>query len=67
MPFPEEYDSFTIKELFEEHLHYMDNTLDKNLDAYLCDIGLKITTNMKVKELSLGMKQKLNIALALSH
>lgn len=67
MPFPDAYDNFTIREVMEEHLFYMNYTLNKPLNAYLLDFGLKVSSETKIKELSLGMKQKLNIALALSH
>lgn len=67
MPFPDYYDKLSIREVFEEHLFYMNCKLDKDIDTVLNDVGLRTSVETKIDELSLGMKQKLNIALALSH
>lgn len=67
MPFPDNYAKLSIYEVFEENLYYMNCKLSKNIDTILCDVGLKTSLETKIAELSLGMKQKLNIALALTH
>lgn len=67
MPFPEKYDAFSVNEIIEEHLFYM--SVNENVDIFelLNYVGLNISLKTKMSDLSLGMKQKLNIALALSH
>ena len=67
MPFPDNYDNFSIHEVFEDHLFYMDCLSNKDIKSMLSNIGLEIPIETKIKELSLGMKQKLNISIALSH
>lgn len=67
LPFPDNYAKRSIYEVFEEHLYYMDCKLSKSIDTILSDIGLHIPLETKIEALSLGMKQKLNIALALAH
>lgn len=68
--FSENQEKFTIKEIFEEHFIYMNMDV-KNLDNYINSllekVGLSIGMDTKISSLSLGMKQKLNIALAISH
>lgn len=67
MPFPEKYDNFSVEEVFEEHLFYMGVNENVNIIKLLNYVDLSISLNTKVSDLSLGMKQKLNIAIALSH
>lgn len=67
MPFPENYEKFTIQEIFEEHLFYMGIPEINNISKFISRVGLNTHTNTKISDLSLGMKQKLNIAIALSH
>ena len=68
--FSEDQEKFTIKEIFEEHFVYMNMDI-KDLDTYINSllekVGLSIGIDTKISSLSLGMKQKLNIALAISH
>lgn len=68
--FSENQEKFTIKEIFEEHLIYMNmdvKDLDNYINSLLEKVGLSIGMDTKISSLSLGMKQKLNIALAISH
>lgn len=68
--FSEDQEKFTIKEIFEEHFVYMNmdiKDLDNYINSLLEKIGLSIGMDTKISSLSLGMKQKLNIALAISH
>lgn len=67
MPFPDYYNKLLISEVFEEHLFYMNYKLEKDISLLLEELGLQTSLETKIEELSLGMKQKLNIALALSH
>ncbi len=66
-PFPDDYDKLTVDELLKDHHYYMG--VQKSLDTagVLTSVGLHIQESTKVKELSLGMKQRLNLALALLH
>lgn len=68
--FSEDQEKFTIKEIFEEHFVYMNmdiKDLDNYINSLLEKVGLSIGMDTKISSLSLGMKQKLNIALAISH
>lgn len=68
--FSENQEKFTIKEIFEEHFIYMNmdiKDLDNYINSLLEKVGLSIGMDTKISSLSLGMKQKLNIALAISH
>lgn len=65
--FPPSVSDMTISELFDEHYHYMQL---KNSESYtgmleLLELNVPLTT--KIKKLSLGMKQRLQLAIALSH
>jgi len=65
--FPPSISDMTISELFDEHYHYMQL---KNSESYtgmleLLELNVPLTT--KIKKLSLGMKQRLQLAIALSH
>ena len=68
--FSENQEKFTIKEIFEEHFIYMKmdiKELDNYINSLLEKVGLSIGMDTKISSLSLGMKQKLKIALAISH
>lgn len=68
--FSENQEKFTIKEIFEEHFVYMNmdiKDLDNYINSLLEKVGLSIGMDTKISSLSLGMKQKLNIALPISH
>lgn len=68
--FSENQEKFMIKEIFEEHFIYMNmdiKDLDNYINSLLEKVGLSIGLDTKISSLSLGMKQKLNIALAISH
>lgn len=67
IPFPEKYDVFSINEIFEEHLFYMGIKEDLDITKLLNYVDLNVSLETKISDLSLGMKQKLNIAIALSH
>lgn len=66
MPFPDEYNNTKVYELFKEHLFYY-TYQNQDVISLLNKINLKITSETKMSQLSLGMKQKLNIAMAISH
>ena len=67
MPFPEKYDMFTINEVFDEHLFYMGVKEKLDIIKLLAYVGLNASDETKISKLSLGMKQKLNIVVAVSH
>jgi len=66
MSLPESYDMFTLKEIFDEHLFYMEQK-KQDVTDWLEKVGLEISSNTKLKELSLGMRQRFSVALALCH
>lgn len=67
IPLPEYYDKLTIQEILEEHSVYMPNFSTMKFQNIIKDFNLNISFKMKLKELSLGMKQKINIGLAFAH
>ncbi len=60
------YEHLSAKENIEIHLSYMGCT-GTNIDEILSMVGLKNTGNKPVAQFSLGMKQRLAIARAISH
>ena len=61
---PSFYENFTAKEILEIHAQYMGKTItESDLIRALRMVGLKNTTK-KVKEFSLGMRQRLGLARA---
>lgn len=67
MPFPEEFENLKVKEIVAELSAYKKNFSQRRFSEMLNKLNLDISLDEKVKNLSLGMKQKLNIALAISH
>lgn len=67
MPFPEKYDNLSIEDLIKEHLFYMGYSNKVEIQKMLNNVGLFVSEATTIKDLSLGMKQRLNIAIALSH
>lgn len=65
-PFPDSYDSLTIEEVFEQHIRYY-GVACIEAEKYLKEFGLTVSLTDKISMLSLGMKQRLNIALVLLH
>lgn len=65
-PLPESWNAYTIEKVLNEHLFYMGVTDEKFLSC-LKLLNLNLPLQTKIASLSLGMKQKLNLALALSH
>ena len=65
-PFPDSYDSLTIEEVFEPHIRYY-GVACIEAEKYLKEFGLTVSLTDKISMLSLGMKQRLNIALVLLH
>ncbi len=64
--FPDSYDSLTVKEVLENHImYYACPSID--VESYLKTFGLSISLNNKISMFSLGMKQRLNMALAFLH
>ncbi len=60
------YEHLSARENLEIHLSYMGCTYT-NIDSVLSRVGLKSTGNQPVSQFSLGMKQRLAIARAISH
>lgn len=64
--FPDSYDSLTVKEVLENHIRYYDcPSID--VESYLKKFELSVSLNTKISMFSLGMKQRLNMALAFLH
>jgi len=63
---PESYDQLTLEEIFNEHLFYM-GVSKQDIAHWLKKVGLEISDQNKLKELSLGMRQRFSIILALVH
>lgn len=66
-PIPESLYSKTISELFSEHFHYLQIEKNVSYHTLLQKLELDVTTTTKIGDLSLGMKQRLQLAMALSH
>jgi ABC-2 type transport system ATP-binding protein len=67
LQYPESISHLTIDQLFEEHFCYLDLEPNSNWNAFLNRLGLCVSTEAKISSLSLGMKQRLLLALTLSH
>lgn len=65
--FPSSISDMTISELFNEHFHYLQVEKPKPYDEILKKLDLEVPLKTKVGKLSLGMKQRLQLAMALSH
>lgn len=65
-PFPDSYDTFTVKEIVDDHLQYY-HCSSIDVENYLKKFGLNVSLGNKISMFSLGMKQRLNIALACLH
>lgn len=63
--YPVFYESLTAKESLELHCEYMGYHNKKDIQEALETVGLTDAKNKKVKEFSLGMKQRLAIARAI--
>jgi len=59
------YDSLTVKENLDIHCDYINDMYKKEISKTLDLVGLQNVENKKVKELSLGMKQRLAIGRAI--
>ncbi|WP_440896665.1 ABC transporter ATP-binding protein [Amphibacillus sp. Q70] len=64
--YPIFYDNLTAKENLSFHCEYMGYYDKQSIDEAINLVGLKDIEDKKVKELSLGMKQRLGIARAIS-
>ena len=63
---PDSYDTFTVKEVVDNHIQYY-NCEAIEVESYLRKFGLSVSLDNKLSHFSLGMKQRLNIALACLH
>ncbi|MHC9532267.1 ATP-binding cassette domain-containing protein [Dellaglioa sp. L3N] len=57
----------SIKELLEEHYYYFNLSEPKEWRSVLKNVGLDVSPNQKIGSLSLGMRQRLLLAVAISH
>lgn len=65
-PLPDSYDDYSVNEVLDNHLHYYELApIDK--ESYLKNFGLHVSLDSQIGLFSLGMKQRLNIALAFLH
>lgn len=67
LQYPSSISSLSISQIYNEHIHYMSCENVYSLDNLLTMVGLKIPTNSIIGKLSLGMKQRLLLGLAISH
>ena len=65
-PFPDILSFYTVEEIFANHLQYYE-CRSTDIKAYLKKFGLNVSLEDKISRFSLGMKQRLNIALACFH
>ncbi|MBD7911185.1 MULTISPECIES: ATP-binding cassette domain-containing protein [Clostridium] len=65
--FPSSYEELTAYENLKLHINYMGIRDEKTIDKSLEKLGLLKDRNKKVKNFSLGMKQRLGIARAILH
>ncbi|HDR7706385.1 TPA: ATP-binding cassette domain-containing protein [Bacillus thuringiensis] len=65
--YPGFYNNLTVTEVLEIHLYLMGVNEKRVVGEIINKVGLITVKNKKVEELSLGMKQRLGIARALSH
>ena len=67
LKYPERISKLTIDEIFKQHSYYMGFHQTKSINQLLNYVGLFINVKTKIGQLSLGMKQRLLLALAISH
>ena len=65
-PFLDSFGAYTVTEVVENHARYY-SCLVVDVESYLKQFGLNVSSNDKISRFSLGMKQRLNIALACLH
>lgn len=65
-PLPDSFGAYTVKEAFENHTRYYTCQF-VDVESYLKQFGLNVSLEDKISKFSLGMKQRLNIALACLH
>lgn len=65
-PLPDSFGAYTVKEAFENHVRYYTCQF-VDVESYLKQFGLNVSLGDKISKFSLGMKQRLNIALACLH
>ncbi|WP_157796305.1 ABC transporter ATP-binding protein [Bacillus xiapuensis] len=65
--FPSSISSMTISQLFNEHFHYLQLEEPGSYQEILKKLDLEVPLTTKIGKLSLGMKQRLQLAMALSH
>lgn len=65
-PFLDSFGAYTVTEVVENHARYY-SCLVVDVESYLKQFGLNVSSGDKISRFSLGMKQRLNIALACLH
>lgn len=65
-PFPDSFDALTVAEVVDEHVWYY-GCPPVAVEDYLERFGLMVASGAKLSTFSLGMKQRLNMALAFLH
>lgn len=67
LQYPTSISHLSIKQLFEEHFHYLKLENHKSYEEILNSVELDISINTIIGKLSLGMKQRLLLGVAISH
>ena len=57
----------SVNELLEEHYYFFDLPRPKNWQVLLNKVGLNVDPAMKIGEMSLGMRQRFLLSIAISH
>lgn len=57
----------SVNELLEEHYYFFDLPRPKNWQVLLNKVGLNVNSAMKIGEMSLGMRQRFLLSIAISH
>lgn len=67
LKYPESISQLSIKTLFDQHQHYMGIKRNRSIHSLLSEVDLNVSLYQEASELSLGMSQRLLLALAISH
>ncbi|MFI3213989.1 MAG: ATP-binding cassette domain-containing protein [Eubacteriales bacterium] len=67
MQYPNSISSMNVEELFVEHYQYLKIEKPDSINLFLNKVNLNVSLKQKIGGMSVGMKQRLLIALALSH
>ncbi|MDK2802855.1 MAG: ABC transporter ATP-binding protein [Oscillospiraceae bacterium] len=67
LQYPSSISRLSINQIYDDHIHYLSCENANSLDSVLTMVGLKLSPDCIIGKLSLGMKQRLLLGLAISH